>query len=339
MKSIKDIIKETILIETNASIKMDDSNFFVRLISFHGKKKLFNFLLLFTTLVICIVFIISSFIFFINDVLLYKNKPKVNSYGAIILEKSCNRQSVLFLFNSADKWANTGIQLQKDDEIKISFSGDFNSDIAGLRKAAMDNYIPTHEWILFSKPDTTKSKYSLVPKASFGSVLYSIASEFGVQDNDSIYQIEQDKSIKIGQNGTLYLSVNDIYLSNPIIEKMIADKTARKLLSFGGNPNTFHTDQEIREYFRDNPYAFFNDNLGEILVVIDINRKVNFINWQTSWYRYTENTINSFGDGWFGFFICAIVVLLFYKLFYITFPIIFMFWFPNIKMYFQKLKK
>jgi len=352
MKSIKDIIKETILIETNASIKIDDSNFFVRLINFHGKKKLFNLLLLFTTLIICFVFIISSFIFFINDVLLYKNKPKINSYGAIIPEKSCNRQSVLFLFNSADRWANTGIQLQKEDEIKISFSGGFYSDIAGLKNAAKDNYKPTYEWISFSKPDTTnKSKYSLVPEASFGSILYQIAGEIGCNDNDAT-ELKFDKSnsfIPITKNGVLYLSVNDIYLSNPIIEKMIADTTARKLLSFGGNSNTFHTDQEIRTHFRDNPNAFFNDNLGEILVVIDINRKVNFINWRTSWYRHTENTINDFWDnstGWFipficsvGFFIWAVIVLLFYKLLFITFSIIFLFCLPYIKMYFLKLKK
>jgi hypothetical protein len=98
----------------------------------------------------------------------------------------------------------------------------------------------------------------------------------------------------------------------------------------------------FRKHFYKNPDAFFNDNLGEVLVLIDINRKVGFF---TSWYRYTENHINNILDnskgGWFCsvcFFIWAIIVLLFYKLWFITFPLIFMLYSSDIEKIFSKMK-
>jgi hypothetical protein len=330
MKSIKNIIKETVLKETNSTIKIDESHFFSIISDLKNRKKFYNFLVLVTTIIISIVIIINSLVFFVNDILLYPNNPTVNKEGAIIPERSCNRQSVLFLLNSAERWANTGIQIQEGDEIKISYSGGFHSDIAGLKKSAEDNSKPKYNWISLSKPDETnydtlllynykekcrlKRFFNKKQNAYFGSVLYTIASEFGVQDNDREFfrQIEKGKSVKIKQNGTLFLSVNDIYSET-------------------------------------NKDSCFNDNLGAILMSIDINRKINFLSWRTSWYRYTENTINSFWENsanhWFisfiysvGFFIWAIMVLLFYRLPFVTFPVIFLFCIPYLKKYFLKFK-
>jgi len=334
MKSIKNIIKETVLKETNSTIKIDDSHFFSILVESKNKRKFCNFCGLVTAIIISIVAIITSLVFFINDVLLFPNNPTINKEGAIIFERSCNRQSVLFLFNPAERWANTGIQLQEGDKIKISYSGGFHSDVSGLEQAAKDNDKPKYEWINFTTKNKTNEelrKKMLYKDGDFGSVLYVMASEFGVQDDDSVFfqQIERGKSIEIAQNGTLYLSVNDIYLTDSItkqygkmnkIKLMDYEKTNHtKFRSYdsissddfkniGGrdsidlywdNGNTVHVSgDKFQMYFKNNPNAFFNDNLGTILVLIDINRKieVGFWSWRTSCYRYAENTINGFLD-------------------------------------------
>lgn len=374
MKSIRNIIKETVLEETNSTIKIDESHFFTVIVDSKNKKKFYNFLVFVTAIIISIVVIINSLIFFINDILLYPNNPTINKEGAIIPERSCNRQSVLFLFNSAERWANTGVQLQEGDEIKISYSGGFHSDVAGLKQAAKDNYRPKYEWINFttkSEPDTTalrkKLLYNKEDDAYFGSVLYTIAGEFGVQDDEreSFRQIEKDKLIKIKRNGTLFLSVNDIYLRNSVIEiyedenkqifkteiitkQELENKNDSISLYYIKNDSTVYVSGiKFREYFQNDSIRdiFFNDNLGAILVLIDINRKVSFLNWRTSWYRFTENTINACWDnstGWLlpfiksvGWFIFAVIILVFWKLWFITYPLILLLCFPYIKNAFK----
>ena len=52
------------------------------------------------------------------------------------------------------------------------------------------------------------------------------------------------------------------------------------------------------EYFQKNRDAYFNDNLGEILVVMNIDRKLNDFSCRSSWYRETEARIyNILDDG------------------------------------------
>jgi len=314
MKSIKNIIKETVLKETNSTIKIDESHFFSVLSETKNKKKFFNFLVLLTAIIISIVIIVTSLVFFINDVLLYPNTPTINKEGAIIPERSCNRLSVLFLFNSAERWANTGIQLQEDDVIKISYSGGFHSDIAGVKRAVEANDTLEYKLVTSSSKEKTNEDVRnnlLYNKKDgyFGSVLYVIAGEGGVNDNDrdKIVQINKDKTEKVKQNGTLFLSVNDIYSVT-------------------------------------NKDSCFNDNLGEILVLIEINRKVNWYNWRTFWYRWTENEINHYLDeNYLQNNFVTMFNLVFCKLWYYTYPLILLFSFPFLKRkgknIFQKLKK
>lgn len=58
--------------------------------------------------------------------------------------KSCGREYCLFLFNTSELWANTGIYLNEGDRFKISVSGAFHSSVEHLRENAERN-----------NPDTT----------------------------------------------------------------------------------------------------------------------------------------------------------------------------------------
>jgi hypothetical protein len=343
MRSIKNIIKETLVEETNASIKVDDSNFFVNLINSQDTKKLFNFLLLFVAIVFANVFIITSFVFFINDILLFENTTKINSQGAIIPERSCGRESVLFLFNSSDLWANTGIQLQEDDKVKISISGGFHSDVANLTRVALENRKPQpqYEWTSFycSKDTGNKAQY-LYNKddAYFGSILYQIAGEGGyiIDDSTKIGQLDLSSNnfFEIKNNGTLYLTVNDIYLSPKVL-------------------NLIESEGKEINSLKNNPEAYYEDNIGQILVVIDIERNLSTLNWKSSWYRYTERHINEVWDSssnifvkstkTAGIFVLSICILI-RKTYFISIPIIsliliiFIMYQKNFKMSVRKIK-
>jgi hypothetical protein len=249
MESIKKIIEEAVLKETKSSVEIDESPFLSRLVDPQYKIKVHYFLTLLIAIIFSVLVLIGSFVFFISDVLLFHNNPTINEEGAIISERSCNRQSAIFLFNAADNWANTGIQLQKGDEIKISYSGGFNTDLAGLVDSAKKNNTLRRKWINLSKPDTTNYDSNLLynykeksclkrfirqffnskQDAYFGSVLYSLSNEGSVQENNTNCQIEKDKAVTIEGNGNLFLSVNDIYLTSEKVDEY--DSLNKKMFS------------------------------------------------------------------------------------------------------------
>jgi len=345
MKSIKEIIKEVILNNTTRKVEIDDSNFFAVIASEENEnskkneknQKLFNFVVFAVVLIFCIAMLISSFVFFISDILLYQNTPKINAQGAIVSERSSNRETAIFLFNAAERWANTGIQLQKGDIIKISYSGGFHSDISVLKKSAENNAIPKYKWNSFSTtPKDSTSKNSLVTQkllyhnkstnVRFGSLLRVIAGEIGVQESDTIHfeQVTQNEPKDAEQNGTLYLAINDIYLSDNVINLYAEENKSRwrDLYSIIENDTlvyktTFIKNQNKRDstdlFFKEdsvfyiagskfrelavkNRDLFYNDNLGEVLVVVDIKRNVSAFSWRQNWYRWTEENINKIWD-------------------------------------------
>ncbi|MDR3046370.1 MAG: hypothetical protein LBU51_01995 [Bacteroidales bacterium] len=327
MKSIEKIIKEVILKEKNSdsTISIDDSHFFAILLEKGNGKKLWNFVFLFVAFILCATILITSFVFFINDVLLFQNSSKINQAGAIIPERSCKRETAIFLFGSAQRWANTGIQLQKGDEVKISYSGSFHSDVAGLRSAVESNNTLRYKWISFSNEDTTVKPFGLLYSAKgcyFGSLLYVIAGEMGVNDNidTNIKQVKQNILTKVEQNGILYLAVNDIYLLPKVIahydsiNQSLFGKEIIDSIQFNSNKqkrdsadlffcndkkdSVYLSGTKFREIANNNKEVFYQDNIGEVLVVIDIKRQISPLSWKTGIYRWTEDKINKILDNW-----------------------------------------
>lgn len=360
MKSIEKIIKEVLLREKDSSstISIDDSHFFSVLLEKGNSKKLWNFVCLFVALILCVTILMSSIVFFINDVLLFQNTPKIDQAGAIISERSCKRETAIFLFGSAQMWANTGIQLNKGDEIKISYSGGFHSDVAGLKKSAEHNNILRYKWISFSKEDRENTDYRLFFNKNddgyFGSLLYIIAGEMGVDNNvdtTNIVQVKQNVTQSVEDNGVLYLAVNDIYLTKSIIEQY-ADYNKNYVKRHNINPITdnirelviskkdlsvnqdsidlFYENKKdtiiiaglsFIDYFSENRGLFYQDNIGEVLVVIDIKRHISSLSWRTGLYRWTEEKVNVVLDKWkpaytiilLSFLLLTICVMIFRK--------------------------
>lgn len=128
MKSIRDIIKANIINETNQSVDIDDANFFVELAnskSKDGNSKIFNFSMLIFAIIVGLVFVINSSVYFIKDVLNSRNDCKITPEGAIVAYMDGDKEFYLFLFNASEPWTNTGIQLLKGDKMRMRLSGGF----------------------------------------------------------------------------------------------------------------------------------------------------------------------------------------------------------------------
>ena len=281
-----------------------------------------NFVMFFCSIVLAIVLLVSTFFFFFNSVLLLDSNQLINDYGTIHMEQPCGIESCVYLYNTAQPWTNTGINIVKGDEVRISASGAFYGRVFDLVNSANKN-----------DPSVKDSSQSLrIPNlvelcmynkkdAVFGSLLYQIKKDNETiiydsrDDNDDNPHIIQDNhersesfSFTARHSGELYVSINDIYLSDKVlvllrdmpkknieqhleIEK-INDTTKIKsdsLFNIGLNwvkerkpKNKLDT---IVEYKLAKLYAlvhsdslfhkyWFDDNLGEILLNITVNRNV-----------------------------------------------------------------
>ena len=289
-----------------------------------------NFVIFFCSIVLAIVLLVSTFFFFFNSVLLLDSNQLINDYGTIHMEQPCGIESCVYLYNTAQPWTNTGINIVKGDEVRISASGAFYGRVFDLVNSANKNDTLPFSFINPSVIDTSQSLYDTnvvslcmynKKDAVFGSLLYQIKKDNETiiydsrDDNDDNPHIIQDNhersesfSFTARHSGELYVSINDIYLSDKVlvllrdmpkknieqhleIEK-INDTTKIKsdsLFNIGLNwvkerkpKNKLDT---IVEYKLAKLYAlvhsdslfhkyWFDDNLGEILLNITVNRNV-----------------------------------------------------------------
>lgn len=355
MYSIRDIIRQAIVEGRGKRLTVTTDNFFVRLLRRsepHGPRRgiIGRFLLIAATLILALSLVLGAFIFFIGDVLLYRPQVRINAQGAFIPTNSCGREYALFMFNSADVWADTGIQLRCGDRIKISASGGFHSSISRLHDAARENYRPRYSWYDSHTRDAganidgsgTENCIYTGPDAYFGSILYQIgpeavecACENEAEEGSAIRQLSRrDGSAfrEVIENGILRFTVNDIYLTDRVIERLERhnrmlvgsrtadgrlsderlcipyDSTARRLIAEETLQLYFVTPdstslciagKEFRDHFRDpdRRKVWFEDNVGEILLNIEIQRKLTsrqfLLHGIVSWYRDLEESADT----------------------------------------------
>lgn len=73
------------------------------------------------------------------------NSISTTKYGATII-KSEDKEVIYWLFNTADLWANSGIEVHKNDVISVRASGKSNNAIHHLVNDCMLNREPEYEW-------------------------------------------------------------------------------------------------------------------------------------------------------------------------------------------------
>lgn len=284
----------------------------------------FNFIIFIAVITLYIVAVITMVVFYFSSVLLFNPNSGSNDRGAISIPQPCGEEHYLYLFNTATYWANTGIKVLKGDEVTITASGSFYSNIADMEESAKDNKKMLYQRIFPSKsnsndstPDSTKElcMYYYNNKggkdsfnARFGSLLVQIKDDYKGPDFTSadghIFQLDTIRNgvaphFVVDTPGVLNFAVNDIYLSERVMKKLInnydfidsllknkfynqpetmlakiggMEKHSRR--SFLGEKLGLMDSCQLDTFFckaKMRPELWFDDNVGEILLNITVS--------------------------------------------------------------------
>ena len=166
------------------------------------------------------------------------NIIETNVQGASIV-KNEDKDVIYWLFNTADLWANSGIEVQVGDILTIRASGSSFTAIHHLVDASKANRIPQDKWVgTEGQPkdnprDLARSKYRLCHEAPEGILLMKIIDPKNAQQSFSdwndelLYQdievIGKERTLYISKSGILHFAVNDIVLTDSILDLMYHD--------------------------------------------------------------------------------------------------------------------
>ncbi len=265
----------------------------------------YRFLVIVGIAVFMVTMVICGAIRYINDIVLYDNQLHINSQGAFNPHKSMNCEYAIYLFNTADLWANSGIQVNKKDRIKINISGGHNSAIEGVVNAARYNTELKYRWVSFDDAETGERSWRnsqdrtmsvdtaglslcvyrapdrIQKGIGFGSALCGIFPESMDIQNDPLIKSEDRArrvwrwTPKLGtsfkraeQSGTLFFAINDMFLDSD-----------DEVETFYNNPGSLNfnnagfSQKEINAR-KANKYHDYKDNLGQLMVSVEIQRNV-----------------------------------------------------------------
>lgn len=246
----------------------------------------FNFVVFVGVIVVYILMIISIVVFFIKSVLFFSPNNHINGSGAVVMKQPCGREQYVFLFNTATCWANTGIQVMKGDHVKITASGSFFGNIGEQCNASIQNRKTRYPRTAVGRnlPEDSKATYTRdlcmysESNAVFGSLLYQIKQDYkGFDYTSSLGTIKQLKredgnllSFVAEHPGVINFAVNDMYLSNEVIDKLKKDSAYYKK-ELNLNYSVFQTLENIKKN-NGRREMWFDDNVGEILLNVIVDR-------------------------------------------------------------------
>jgi len=265
----------------------------------------YRFLVIMGIAVFMVTMVICGAIRYINDVVFYDNQLHINSQGAFNPHKSMNCEYAIYLFNTADLWANSGIQVNKKDRIKINISGGHNSAIVGVVNAANNNTEIKYSWVSFDdaikgerfgynkrsqniSEDNVGLSYCVYrapdreqKELDFGSILCGIFPESMDIQNDPLIKNE-DRARRVWrwaprlgtsfkraeQSGTLFFAVNDLFFESDV--EVAEYYSNPNILNFDGKPFS----QEEIDARKADKLLDYKDNLGQLMVSVEIQRYV-----------------------------------------------------------------
>ncbi len=281
-----------------------------------------NMLISLSIMVGVITILVSMFVFFINDVMLYSPERDINSKGALTITQPCHREHSIFMFNSATLWADTGIDLVEGDIVTISGSGSFDSSIWDKTDNAQKNFKPRYSLVNIAYDDRSENQFSYsdiqfcifndttdrdnLPR--FGSLLFQIQPtrrKCVNMNSDTLRPICQahlnpssgvlNEQFKVRKSGTLFVAVNDIYLSTDIVESMfVCDSDSVWHVAPGAESSLelYLTPSQPTDSMLNNEISllhhkllslasspegrghWLNDNCGDILLSIRVERNI-----------------------------------------------------------------
>lgn len=158
------------------------------------------------------------------------NSIKTNLNGATIM-KDEDKEIIYWLFNPAQLWADSGIEVEVGDQVSIRSSGAHHTAIHHLVDDAQKNNMLRDKWTGTEGEDRTdpvnvnRSRYRMAPNVPQMKLLMNIvAPGDSVLDENyrtGIVEIGRERTnLYIGKKGRLVFAVNDIALTDDVIDKM-----------------------------------------------------------------------------------------------------------------------
>ena len=142
-----------------------------------------NAVLFVSTIIVYVVMVAGMVSFFFTNVLFFSPDNHANGAGALVVKQPCGKEHYVFLFNTAECWVNTGIDLVEGDRFSVSASGAFYGRVQDLVDKANDNERLPFDYnppLSDSAGDNSASRYCMYrvmegrDSARFGSILCQI---------------------------------------------------------------------------------------------------------------------------------------------------------------------
>lgn len=231
-----------------------------------------NFIILVSTIVLSLLLLIVMISFFLGQVILPSPNHHINDRGTLVFNQPLATDHYMFLLNSADLWADSGIGVIKGDMVDITVSGSFYSKICNLYDAALNN--DTTKYNYYHKGND-RSGSSIRPELPFGALLYRIQrpgsrySRFDPIHQHTEYRDNDSHKISFiaAESGILHFAVNDIVITEDGIPVYVADSLINKCDSAAYKSG-------LERYGDRMGKKWFDDNCGELLINVKVTRNV-----------------------------------------------------------------
>ncbi|MBN2226830.1 MAG: hypothetical protein JW763_05655 [candidate division Zixibacteria bacterium] len=200
-------------------------------------------------------------------------KVSVESSGAFVISTGINERTAVFLLtpqgDKASPWINSGIQIRKDQKIRVTASGRVCLAMHHMIKSAFKDIPPPVPWngpagidtlselppITHRMEESVRSQFRIAPHLFQGRVIGTIATSQPPIRPDSILNIGDFYEGEAYQTGTLWLTVNEIWHSSSLPEAYTP-----------GSPEEFKANIVENKYWN----VWFDDNSGAFLVTVEL---------------------------------------------------------------------
>lgn len=173
------------------------------------------------------------------------NNIRTNVYGAAVMEDE-DKEVIYWLFNTAELWANSGIEVEPGDELTIRASGASHTAIHHLVEDADNNRMLRDQWVgtegatKTGRRDSLRAQYRIQPNDLEGKLLMQVIGEEHMKNSEDWYKADNDsflmgkgdlyiigkerQNMRIRTKGMLHFAVNDIVLTDSVINKMYLEE-------------------------------------------------------------------------------------------------------------------
>ncbi len=162
------------------------------------------------------------------------NDFQTNAWGAMMIRTE-EKDITYWLFNTAELWANSGIQVEEGDVLTIRASGRTHTAVHHLVDNARRNSLLADPWSdtegfehKESQRDRLRAKWRIIPhKPQDALIMWVAPPEAALEetpDKSRLYLIGKERTnFRVAQSGELRFAVNDIVLTPGNIYNMVVD--------------------------------------------------------------------------------------------------------------------